>query len=429
MSLSITCLNECENYLGVGGDKIIWGWSEGGETYARTNTYTIFSLRMFGDLNFDDIIDSIDYAAASSLTEHGWALPVASNTLRKVELKTDLLIPGHLILSLTGDAQLRIWTTTTPSDNDTPLLVTGQTITNGVDGASFGAYPVSTLYVEAISSGIGTLTYSYVGTGSAEGFGYQAGLDITAVKVESIDISSTRLAESPNPPPFVGELEHVFRPDQSPVTDQHAAIFYKDVVDANFNVEDFDVTFTAALVPMNMMADQSTFVWEKVSGPDSGELLPSSSLTAIFRNPKKGGVYRFRLIVRCSGVDIAFGEANLVLPYAGAEMDSVMRSNLPMADAFVARIKTKHSPRQCRRLENLYKWFIDWNSGDYVGRPDNQASPAVWYYGQVSTALNENYRLGVVCTWKGRPVRMTKLSNFLVAYTIQYYANQFDTVG
>ncbi|MDD2600988.1 MAG: hypothetical protein PHO37_17485 [Kiritimatiellae bacterium] len=27
-----------------------------------------------------------------------------SNTLRKVELKTDLLIPGHLILSLTGDA-------------------------------------------------------------------------------------------------------------------------------------------------------------------------------------------------------------------------------------------------------------------------------------------------------------------------------------
>ncbi|MDD2230335.1 MAG: hypothetical protein PHY48_13095 [Candidatus Cloacimonetes bacterium] len=168
----------------VGGDQIIWGWSEDGETYARTNTYTIFSLRMFGDLNFDNIIDSIDYAAASSLTEHGWVMPVASNTLRKVELKTDLLIPGHLILSLTGDAQLRVWTTATPAANDTPLLITGQSITNGVDGASFGAYPVSTLYIEAISSGTATLTYSYVGTGNAEGFGYQAQLNLTAVKVE-----------------------------------------------------------------------------------------------------------------------------------------------------------------------------------------------------------------------------------------------------
>ncbi|MDD2601205.1 MAG: hypothetical protein PHO37_18600 [Kiritimatiellae bacterium] len=176
----------------IGGDKIIWGWSEDGKTYARTNTYTIFSLRMFGDLNFDNNIDSIDYAAASSLTEHGWAMPAASNTLRKVELKTDLLIPGHLILSLTGSAQLRVWTTATPTANDTPLLVTGQTITNGVDGASFGAYPVSTLYVEAISSGIATLTYSYVGTGSAEGYENGAKLEVTVTnrRVEFISCGS-----------------------------------------------------------------------------------------------------------------------------------------------------------------------------------------------------------------------------------------------
>ncbi|MDD2599374.1 MAG: hypothetical protein PHO37_09130 [Kiritimatiellae bacterium] len=105
---------------------------------------------MFGDLNFDNTIDAADYAAASSLTEHGWAMPVAANTLRKVELKTDLLIPGHLILSLPGSAQLRVWATATPSANDTPLPITGQTITNSVDGASFGAYPSSILYVEAI---------------------------------------------------------------------------------------------------------------------------------------------------------------------------------------------------------------------------------------------------------------------------------------
>jgi|GEM_PF-5216792 len=53
----------------VCGDKIIWGWSEDNETYARTNIYTIFSLRMFGDLNFDDTIDAADYAAADHWPE------------------------------------------------------------------------------------------------------------------------------------------------------------------------------------------------------------------------------------------------------------------------------------------------------------------------------------------------------------------------
>ncbi|MDD2230819.1 MAG: hypothetical protein PHY48_15640 [Candidatus Cloacimonetes bacterium] len=199
MSLSIVCMTECVNYFsGVGSDQIIWSWSEDGETYARTNTYTIFSLRMFSDLNFDNNIDSIDYAAASSLTEHGWGMPVASNTLCKVELKTDLLIPGHLILSLTGDAQLRVWTTATPSVNDTPLLIAGQTITNGVDGASFGAYPSSTIYIEAISSGTATLTYSYVGTDNAGGFGYHAQLDITAFNVEFIEDETTDYNFSPS---------------------------------------------------------------------------------------------------------------------------------------------------------------------------------------------------------------------------------------
>jgi len=35
-------------------------------------------------------------------------------------------------------AQIRVWTTANPTTNDTPLIVTGQTVTNGIDGASFG---------------------------------------------------------------------------------------------------------------------------------------------------------------------------------------------------------------------------------------------------------------------------------------------------
>ena len=132
-----------------------------------SNTYTIFSLRLFADLDLDGNINSNDYAAASSLIEHGWIMPVASNTLRKVELKNDVLISGHKILSLSGDADIRVWTTANPATNATPLLVTGQSVTNGIDGVSFVSYPESMIYVEAIDSGTATLSYSYVGSGGA----------------------------------------------------------------------------------------------------------------------------------------------------------------------------------------------------------------------------------------------------------------------
>jgi len=174
----------------VGRDQIIWQWTEDNQSRAATtNYYTVFSLRLFGDLDFDNDVDATDRAAVTNLTEqHGWNMPVASNTLRKVELKNDVLIPGYLILSLTGDAQVRIWTTATPTTNDTPLLITGQTVTNGIDGANFVSYPDSMIYVEAISSGTASLTYSYVGTDSAEGYecGVELALTAANLKVEFI---------------------------------------------------------------------------------------------------------------------------------------------------------------------------------------------------------------------------------------------------
>ncbi len=231
--------------------------------------------------------------------------------------------------------------------------------------------------------------------------------------------SSARLGESPNPPPFTGQVEHVFRVDQSPNPDQHAVVFYKDVVDEDFNVEDFDVSLTAVLAPVNIGAEPLTFVWERISGPDSGELLSSSSLSATFRNPKKGGVYRFRLTVRCGGTDIGFGEANLVLPLAGAEMKYRMESCLSSADDFINTVKSRFVTDYYRNTKNLEYWFVDSNNGDFVGRPDNAANPSIWYYGQVSNVPDANYRLGAVCTWNGVPVRLSKLTNFFVAYSQQ----------
>jgi hypothetical protein len=197
-------------------------------------------------------------------------------------------------------------------------------------------------------------------------------------------------------------------------------VLYKDAVDAGFNVQDFDVTLTAGLAPANVPTDGLTVHWEKVSGPDSGQLLPSG-LTAVYRNPRQGGVYRFRLTVRKGGKDLSFGEAVLVLPLAAAEMDSVVKDDLVLADAFAARVNAKYGFMARLSFRNQSGWFITWNGGDYAGRPSNEASPAVWYYGQVATGnlTDQNYGLGVVCTWKGRPVRMGKISNFVTAYGVQ----------
>jgi hypothetical protein len=76
----------------------------------------------------------------------------------------------------------------TPSATNTPLLVAGQTITNGVDGVSFVSYPTSMLYVESTNSGCAMLTYSYVGTGDADGYGCSTRLGIMAFKLDSVDL-------------------------------------------------------------------------------------------------------------------------------------------------------------------------------------------------------------------------------------------------
>ena len=143
-------------------------------------------------MDFDNDVDATDRAAVTNLTEeYGWLMPVASNTLRKVELMNDVHIPGDLVLSVTGTADIRVWLTA-DTTNDTPMLVTGQTVTNGVDGVYFVSYPATMLYVEAISSGTAALCYSYVGTGVAEDYSCSTELGMTVVnlKVEFISCGS-----------------------------------------------------------------------------------------------------------------------------------------------------------------------------------------------------------------------------------------------
>jgi hypothetical protein len=284
--------------------------------------------------------------------------------------------------------------------------------------ASFLTGADTLLYVEAVSNGTAKLTYGFTGTGEAEGLRCAAALGMTGYKIE-FDLVSPALGVSTNPPPFAGMREQIFRPDQSPAPDQHAVVLYRDVIDANFNVQDFDVTLIARLNPSITTVAPSTVHWTKVSGPTSGELLASDTLSAIYRNPKMGGVYRFHVAIRNgTGTDIAFAEANLVLPLAGAEMDSVVQADLVKADLFATSVCARYSWFARNTRKNYMKWFYWGNAGDYVGRPDSEISPSVWYYGQVDTVnrMSDTYGLGAVSTWKGTPVRLAKISNFMVGY-------------
>jgi len=243
-------------------------------------------------------------------------------------------------------------------------------------------------------------------------------------------VTSPVAGVSVNPPPFAGGQVWDFDVTKSPHPDKHFVVFYKDVVDSSFAVQNFSIKLKAILTPALSPSDLSLLNprWTKLSGPNSGMLSSTTGIEVNYVNPKQGGVYRFAFDMN----GYSRTEFCVVLPLAGAEMDGVMQDCLKEADKFVARMKARYSPRELRETARLEKWFVNFNSGDYVGRPDNQATPSVWYYGQVQTIKNppKTYGLGAVCTWKGRPVRMAKMTNFIVGYTMQQFGvSHFRATG
>ena len=109
-------------------------------------------------------------------------MPAATGVCRRVRLRTDVLVPGVFALSLSGDAGFRVWSDASGT-NAAPLLVCGQTATNGVNGVSFLSGDDSDLFVEAVSNGTATLTYTFTGTGDAAGLSCSASLKMTAWNV------------------------------------------------------------------------------------------------------------------------------------------------------------------------------------------------------------------------------------------------------
>lgn len=93
------------------GETIIWQYTKDGETHDFTNHFTVLSLRLFADLDFDGHVDSADKALHPALShEHGWVMPVNSNAFRVAQLQTDVGLPGAYTLRLPHSACGRVHT-------------------------------------------------------------------------------------------------------------------------------------------------------------------------------------------------------------------------------------------------------------------------------------------------------------------------------
>lgn len=258
-----------------------------------------------------------------------------------------------------------------------------------------------------------TETFSQPGTNLVTA---ECGNTVTAkvfiLSVEFIDASSSEEGSSANVPPFEGHKPWPFDVTKSPDPDKHMVVFYKDVVDSSFNVDDFDVDLEASVLPSSITHDQLNEVWSKIDGPGSGSFDRTDTFEIKYQNPKEGGVYRFDFDLGLSGC--AKSEANVVLPLAGAEIDSIVQADITRADSFATTVRANYSWIERQHPWNGTRWFVTAGAGDYLGRPDHSSSPTVWVYNQVNTS--SSFGMGAVGTWKGKPVRVAKVSNFMVGY-------------
>ena len=187
--------------LGVCTESLHWELKntddEDAGTYGLDNRFSVLSLQLTGDYNFDGAVNGADRIAEPGLSEtYGWGIPVASNSFKRVGLSTQCRLNGVFTLSLDGTAgAVRIWATGSPGSGDTPLLVSGQTVTNGVNGADFAEYGDTVLFIEALSNTTATLTYRYRGTSDAAGIACEASLKMTAWSIEFVHAEGSEVGQ------------------------------------------------------------------------------------------------------------------------------------------------------------------------------------------------------------------------------------------
>ena len=234
---------------------------------------------------------------------------------------------------------------------------------------------------------------------------------MTCAEVLRTEVTSDLPDGSPNRQPFAGHTNWEFNVTHSPNPDKHYSVLFRDVVNADFSVRDFSVTMTLVVQPTG--APVGTASWFPLSPtPDTATVVGTGERTGELRNPKVGGVYHIASCFSGSPTN----ECNIVLPLAGASVEDILLEDLARADEFAAFVRSRLDEKQINTVQFGLYFFWDAGRGDYLGRPDNLDLPTVWSYNQVTTS-GRQFGKGAVTTLFGLPIRISKLSNLLAAYT------------
>ena len=268
-------------------------------------------------------------------------------------------------------------------------------------------------YIEPVtpSATVGDVVFEYE-LALTNGVTNRVERSLTVGNVKWMDVASPVAGQSANGPPFLPETTYTFFPDRSS-PEKHLVVPFQNVATLGadgFTVRDFTVTMTLVLEPDGLAATDPATEWELIEAlPEtSGSLEVSTNAVAKFVNPKKGGVYRFR--ARCEGSP--WTEANVVLPLAGAGIDTVFQQDFASLQTVMSNLNVNAGKVERQMPSFGMDWFVTDAAMDYLGRVDNAAHPTVWRYNQV----NDWSGFGAVATWHGIPVRMAKLGNFMAGY-------------
>lgn len=229
---------------------------------------------------------------------------------------------------------------------------------------------------------------------------------MTVATVDKLLMSSNAEEMGVDDPPFMGATQYPFNPKNTLNPGKHLLIpFDWARVLGSLIVGDVTVSIQLVLDPaVSPDVDASWRVIENTT--DSGTLVATGGLTAEFRNPTCGGV--IRIAASCDGSPET--EGNILLPLAGATIDAVFESDFIAASNAVAYYRT-YWPRYV--LTPLWGAATFYKNGDYHGRVDCADYPTVRAYNSIS---DDDFHFGAVATLYGAPVRIAKLSNFLVSY-------------
>ena len=286
----------------------------------------------------------------------------------------------------------------------------------GANHVSIETINAQTLSVRGISTSDTVDDVKFAASVTVCGETFTATQSLTVASVKYLHVDSSVAGTSPNPPPFAGETACPFSVTNSLAPDKHLVVPFCNVAtlgDDGFSIANFTVYMNLELEPEGVFGYDLQGEWELIEAipQASGSLVSISPVDVEFRNPKKGGVYRFRGRVGGS----PWTEANVVLPVCGAGVEDIFVSDLAMTHAIMTNLCAKYD-RETRTSPMFgLKWFVRDGAGDYLGRPDNQQCQTTWRYNQV----NDQSGLGAVATFYGYPTRLAKLNNMTVGFGSQ----------